>query len=74
MNQTTMIYHRLHLAGPQGICAAHITAGLYIGRVAARVHELRQQGHVISTEWCQDEHHQHRAKVARYTLHTDGRL
>lgn len=74
MSQITNLLSALKRADTQGVCVDrdlhdHHTYGR---RVAARILDLRRQGWTITSEPCMS--HPHRARVARYTLHRNGRL
>lgn len=63
--QTVQILQFLKDAGPAGVCS-NTFLRLFIARAAARIHDLRSAGHMITSQRCVE--HSHRGNVARYVL------
>ena len=73
-SQNQRIYEWLTDRGDRGICASEMRK-VYIGRPAARIHDLKGPGWglIIDTvRWCDGEDHYHppRSNQVRYVLRT----
>lgn len=66
LSQKQQVYARLKQA-TNGVCAT-VFLDRHIPRVAARICELRNDGHRIVTEPCTDRHHGHRTRQVQYRL------
>lgn len=67
MTQTAEILYRLEL-GP--VCGTDLLR-MYIPRYAARIYDLRNQGHNINTRRCKNPEHRHQTPQIEYVLATD---
>lgn len=69
MNQRQRVLNTLRRA-PDGVCARWFTYEAYpgIGRPAARIHELRDEGWPIVTERCDLPHYGNTAAHIKYRL------
>ncbi len=65
MNQQERILYELSDGDP--ICGTTFL-NWHIPRYAARIHELRNKGHWISSERCKITYHRHRSPQTVYTL------
>lgn len=55
------------------ICTSDIYEDDWIThRLAARIHDLRSEGWIITTRPCQNTRHRHRSAAVEYVMESDG--